>query len=102
MKKTLAVALVLLFAFSTLAFAHAGEVHSYMGTISMLHEDGSFNLKKTDGTTIHVQVAETTKYLRSDDRPATAKDLQAGLRVVVKMAADAKTALSVKMAAPPR
>lgn len=99
MKKTFALAFVFLFIVSTLALAHAGEVHSYMGTIATIHEDGSFILKKTDGKTLHVQVGKTTKYLHSDDQPATAKDLEPGLRVVVKMSKDARTALSVKMAA---
>lgn len=99
MKKTFVMTFVFLFVVTTLAFAHAGEIHSYMGTITTLHEDGSFMLKKTDGTTMHLQVAKTTKYLHADDRAATAKDLKVGLRVVVKMSKDGKTALSVKMAA---
>jgi len=99
MKKTIAVSLLLLFAMATLAFGHAGETHSYMGTVTTLHDDGSFMLKKTDGTTMHVLVAKTTTYLRADDKTATAADLKAGMRVVAKIAKDGKTALSVKMAA---
>ena len=99
MKKTIAVSLLLLFAMATLAFGHAGETHSYMGTVTTLHDDGSFMLKKTDGTTMHVLVAKTTTYLRADDKPATHADLKAGMRVVAKIAKDGKTALSVKMAA---
>ena len=33
------------------AFGHAGEVHTYMGTVTMVHDDGSFMIKKTDGKT---------------------------------------------------
>lgn len=99
MKKTVALSLLLVLAMATLAFGHAGEVHSYMGTITALHDDGSFMLRKTDGKTMHVHVSRTTTYLHSDGYPATAGELQAGTRVAVKIAKDGKTALSVKMAA---
>ena len=99
MKKTLAVSLLLVLAFATVAFGHAGETHSYMGTVTTLHDDGSFMLKKTDGTTMHVLVAKTTTYLRADDKAATPAELKKGMRVVAKIAKDGKTALSVKMAA---
>ena len=98
MNKTRAISLLIVFAVAALAYAHAGEVHSYMGTIATLHEDGSFMLQKTDGQTMHVQVAATTAYLHGDGQPAAAGDLKAGSRVVVKMAKDGRTALSVKMA----
>jgi multidrug efflux pump subunit AcrA (membrane-fusion protein) len=100
MKKTIAVSMLLLFAVATLAFGHAGETHNYMGTVTTLHDDGSFMLKKTDGTTMHVLVAKTTTYLRADDKAATPADLKEGMRVVAKISKDGKTALSVKMAAP--
>jgi len=97
MKKTLAVFLLLLVA--TMAFGHAGEVHSYMGTVTTMHDDGSFMLKKTDGKTMHAQVAKTTTYLHADGSAANASEMKVGTRVVVKVAKDGKTALSVKMAA---
>lgn len=99
MKKVLAVSLLLVLAMATLAFGHAGETHSYMGTVTTLHDDGSFMLKKADGSTMHVLVAKTTVYLRADDEAATPGDLKAGMRVVAKISKDGKTALSVKMAA---
>jgi len=97
MKKTLAISF-LLFIAATMAFGHAGEVHSYMGTVTTLHDDGSFMLKTTDGKTMHVQVATTTTWLRADGSAATASELEAGARAVVKISKDGKTALSVKMA----
>ncbi len=99
MKKVLAVSLLGLFAMATLALGHAGEVHSYMGTITTLHEDGSFMMKKTDGKEMHVQVASTTKYLHANGQAGNAGDLKVGSRVVVKVSKDGKTALSVTMAA---
>jgi hypothetical protein len=99
MKKAFAVFLFFLVLIPTRAFAHAGEVHSYMGTITTQHKDGSFMLKKTDGKTIHVHVGKTTEYLHADGHLAKAEELKPGLRVVVKMSKDGKTALNVKMAA---
>lgn len=101
MKKLFAIFLGLLFIVTPLAFAHAGEVHQYMGTITTLNKDSSFMLKKTDGKEMHVQVAKTTKYLHADDHAGKASEVKVGTRVVVKMSKDGKTALSVKMA-PPR
>ena len=99
MKKTIALSLLLVFAAATLAFGHAGEIHSYMGTVAMVHDDGSFMLKKTNGTTMHVLVSQTTVYLHADGHAATAAELTASSRVVVKIGKDGKTALSVKIAA---
>lgn len=80
-----------------LAFAHAGEVHSYMGTVTSVEEDGGFELKKTDGETMHVQVSKTTAYLFADGEKAGPGDLKAGSRVVAKISDDGKTALIIKM-----
>jgi hypothetical protein len=99
MKKRLAMSLLVLLLVPTLAFAHAGEAHSYMGTITTLHHDGSFMLEKTDGKSFHVLVAKTTVYLHSDGQAAKKSELKAGSRVVVKMSKDGKTAVNVKMAA---
>jgi hypothetical protein len=96
MRKLILVSLLLLAA--TAAFGHAGEVHTYMGTITMLHDDGSFMLKKTDGKTIHVEVSKTTAYLHSTGTKATRSELKAGKRVVVTMSKDGKTATKIKLA----
>lgn len=81
------------------AFGHAGEVHTYMGTITTLHSDGSFMMKKTDGKTIHVAVSNATKYLHADGHAATHTELAAGKRVVVTISKDGKTASTIKFAA---
>jgi hypothetical protein len=81
------------------AFGHAGEVHNYMGTVTAVHDDGSFMLKKTDGKTMHVEVSAKTAYLHADGRAATRADLTAGKRVVVTIAKDGKTATTIKIAA---
>ncbi|HUP62586.1 MAG TPA: hypothetical protein VNA69_19440 [Thermoanaerobaculia bacterium] len=91
-------ALVLLAAFN--AFGHAGEVHKYMGTVTALHDDGSFMLEKTDGKTIHVAVSQTTVYQHANGEAASATDLAAGKRVVVTISKDGKTATSIRFEAP--
>ena len=89
---------VLVFLITTSAFAHAGEVHRYMGTVTMLHDDGSFMLKTTDGATIHVEVSKATAYQHADGRAAKHSDLVAGSRAVVTISEDGKTATLVKLA----
>lgn len=81
------------------AFGHAGEVHTYMGTVTALHDDGAFMLKKTDGKTLHVLVSGKTVYLRADGSAASRADLVADQRVVVTIATDGKTATTIKLAA---
>ena len=81
------------------AFGHAGEVHKYMGTVTTLHDDGSFMLKKTDGETMHVEVATSTVYQSADGKSAKASELAAGTRVVVTIAKDGRTATHVRLGA---
>ena len=79
------------------AFGHAGEVHTYMGTVTALHEDGSFALKKTDGTAMDIAVSKQTAFLHADGKAATRAELTAGKRVVVTISKDGKTATTVKL-----
>src|SRR5438034_7914918 len=44
MRKLMAVSLFVLLAAGS-AFAHAGHIHTYMGTVSMLHGGGGFMIK---------------------------------------------------------
>ena len=88
-----------LFLLSLNAFGHAGEVHTYMGTVTAIHDDGSFMLDKTDGKTMQVEVSNTTAYLHADGKAAKRQDLAVGKRVVVTIAKDGKTAATIKIAA---
>ena len=97
MRKFILVSLLLVAALH--AFGHAGEVHTYMGTVTAKHDDGSFMLKKTDGKTMHVLVSEKTAYLHANGRAATPADLTTGKRVVATIAKDGRTATTVKIAA---
>ncbi len=97
MRKFILVSLLLLVALN--AFGHAGEVHTYMGSVTALHDDGSFMLQKTDGKTMHVEVSTTTAYLHADGKPAARAELVAGRRVVVTISKDGKTATTIKLAA---
>lgn len=95
MRKLILVSLLLLAALS--AFGHAGEVHTYMGTVATVHDDGSFLLKKTDGETMHVFVSNRTAYLHANGTKAARADVRAGKRVVATIAKDGKTATTVKI-----
>jgi hypothetical protein len=97
MRKVIFYSLLLLVALT--AFGHAGEVHTYMGTVTTLHDDGSFKLKKTDARTMHVLVSDKTAYLHANGKAAARADLTAGKRVVATISKDGKTASTIKIAA---
>ena len=99
MKKAFALSIVLLLAVSS-AFAHAGHVHTYMGTVTMLHSDTQFMVKTTDGKDLTIDTTPKTTWLHADGHAAKKSELVVGSRVVVKMNTDGKTAASVKMSAP--
>ena len=99
MKKLVAVSLFLLLAVTS-AFAHAGHIHTYMGSVTILHGDNAFMMKTTDGKDLTIQTSKKTRWLHSDDHAATKAELAVGQRVVVKMMTDGKTADTVKMSAP--
>ena len=99
MKKAFALSVVLLLAVSS-AFAHAGHVHTYMGSVTMLHSDTQFMMKTTDGQDLTIDTTPKTTWLHADGHAAKRSELVVGSRVVVKMNTDGKTAASVKMSAP--
>lgn len=93
--------LTLLFLFTaTIAFAHAGEEHTYLGTVTTLNADGSFVIRMTNGKDRTVLVSKTTTYTHSDGHKAKRAEIVAGKRVSVRISKDGKTALSVKFRAP--
>ena len=96
MKKQIAF-LAVLALIATSAFAHTGHVHTYMGTVTMLHGDDAFMIKTTDGKDIMITTSPKTKYLRADNQPGNRSEIVVGSRVVVKMNTDGKTADSVKI-----
>lgn len=99
MKKLVTASLFLLLA-ATSAFAHAGEIHTYMGSVTMVHSDTEFMMKTTAGKDLTIQTSTKTKWLHADGHAAKSSELAAGQRVAVKMMADGKTADTVKMSAP--
>ena len=98
MKRIFAVAVLLSLGFTLSAFAHEGEIHTYMGTVSSVDGDGSFTLATTKGTTKHVLLSNSTTYTHSDGHAAKRSEIKKGTRVVVRISKDGKTALNVKMA----
>lgn len=97
MRRFVIVSLLLLAALN--AFGHAGEVHTYMGTVTATHDDGSFAIKKTDGGTFHVHVSNATAFVHADGRAATRADVAAGRRVAATISTDGKTATLVRIGA---
>src|SRR5450759_1588694 len=89
MKKLFAISLFLLLAVTS-AFAHAGHVHTYMGSVTMLHGDNAFMMKTTDGKDLTIETSEKTSWLSSDNHAAKQSELAVGTRVVVKMSTDGK------------
>lgn len=99
MKKT--IPLFLFFILSvTIAFAHAGHIHTYMGTVTMLHTDTQFMMKTSDGKDLTIDTTPSTNWLDAKGHAAKKNELAVGSRVVVKMNIDGKTAASVTMASP--
>lgn len=97
MKKVLVVSLLLAFIVTAGAYAHKGEAHSYMGTISSVRDEG-FTITTKDGTEHRFKTSKDTIYTHSDNHAANRTELKAGLRAVVKIAKDGETATSVKFA----
>lgn len=90
--------LTLLFLFTaTIAFAHAGEEHTYLGTITKINADGSFVMDMTNGKERTVLVSNTTTYTHADGQKAEPSELAVGKRVSAKISKDGKTALNVKL-----
>lgn len=65
MKRIAILSLLILFT-AALAFAHAGEEHTYLGTITKINADGSFVMKMTNGKDRTVLVSESTTYTHAD------------------------------------
>ena len=92
--------LTMLFLFTaSIAFAHAGEEHTYLGTVTKITADGSFVIKMTNGKERTVLVSKTTAYLHADGHKAKKEELTLNQRVSVRISKDGKTALNVKFRA---
>lgn len=96
LRKTLSVMALIALA-ATSALAHAGHMHTYMGTVTMLHGSDAFMIKTSDGKDVTVRTSAKTTYLHAGDHPAKQSELAVGERVVVKMSLDGKTAATVKI-----
>ena len=81
------------------AFAHAGHIHTYMGSVTMMHGNSAFMITTAEGRDVVVKTTDKTTFTDADDHPAKFSDVTVGKRVVVKMNEDGQTAASVKIAA---
>lgn len=98
--KRFATAAVLLSLVTATLFGHAGEVHTYLGTIKSLAGDQAVVTTK-DGKDIPVILTDETKYWQGTT-PARRSDLAVGSRVSVEIGTDGKSATSVKIGAKPK
>ncbi len=92
--KLFAFLLITLFAAGA-ALAHGGESHQLIGTVKELHEN-HIVVTATDGHEVTVTLTESTQY-EKDKKPAQRSDLEAGVRVSIKLGEDDKTAVKVKI-----
>lgn len=95
--RTFGLSLLFLFIAAS-ALPHAGEVHTYMGTVAAVADDGSFTMKTKDAKELTIATSKDTTYKFASGKAAAFSDLAPGTRVVVTMAKDAKTATSIKLA----
>ncbi len=79
MKQVMAV-FTLLFALSSIVFAHGNEKH-VMGTVTSI-SDSSITVETTGKKTVLVSLSIATKFIKSGS-PVTLKDLRVGDRVVI-------------------
>jgi uncharacterized protein DUF5666 len=92
MRKLTALLLLLI---AATAFAHAGHVHKYLGTITAIHDD-QVVIHTTDGKDVTFVVTTATAFKRGD-ADAKRADMTKGTRVSVELALDGKSATLVKL-----
>jgi len=82
---------------SSLAFAHAGHQHHFLGTVKSLAAD-DLVVTATDGADRTFVLTDTTALQRGSEAASRA-DLTPGTRVSVEVANDGKTAVTIKLGA---
>lgn len=92
MKKSISLVFALLLAAS--AFAHAGH-HHVLGTVKQLNGDALI-VHTTAGADTTVMLTKTTVYKRGE-AAATRADVVPGVRVVIDLTTDGKSAEIVKL-----
>ncbi len=98
--KRFATAAVLFSLVTVTLFGHAGEVHTYLGTIKSLAGDHAVITTK-DGKDVPVTLTNETKYWRGT-APAQRSDLTVGTRVSVEIGMDGTSATNVKIGTTPK
>lgn len=94
MTRTLAATLLSLFLAAT-AFAHAGHVHNFLGTVKDVRGN-DLTIVSTASKEVHFVLTTTTAYRRGE-QIASATDLVSGTRVAVHVADDGHTATLIKI-----
>ena len=86
--------------FTTTLLAHAGEVHTYLGTIKSL-SGNEMVITDREGEVRSITLVKETKYWKGTVA-ATRADLVVGGRVSVEIGVDGRTATTVKIGAKPK
>ena len=94
MRKPLALFFALLL-LSSLAFAHAGHQHHFLGTVKSLAAN-DLAITSTDGAERTFLLTDKTALQRGDAAAARA-DLTPGTRVAVEVANDGRTAVTIRL-----
>ena len=98
--KRFATAAILFSLVTATVLGHAGEVHTYLGTVRSLDGDQAVITTK-DGKEVPVTLTDETKYWRGT-APAHRSDLAVGTRVSVEIGMDGKSATNVKIGTSPK
>jgi len=101
MRKSIAFGMLALLSLATVGrvAAHAGKSHRLMGTVKELHEN-HLTVTDQDGREHQVLLTADTE-LERGGKAAKRSDLVAGVRVVVMLDEDDKTAMRIKLGETP-
>lgn len=97
MRRSITLPMLLMLALATVtgAYAHGGKSHRLLGTVQEVHED-HVTLTTRDGHEREILLTAETEYEKGG-KPAERADLAAGVRVVVELDEQDKTALRIKI-----
>jgi hypothetical protein len=96
MRKSIAFGILIVLALASVRplVAHGGKSHRLMGTVKELHQD-RLTVTTQDGHESSVVLNADTTYEKAG-KPAKRSDLVAGVRVVVELDEDDRTAIRIR------
>lgn len=94
MTRTLSAAFLALF-IAAAAFAHAGHVHNFLGTVKSV-QSNAFTIVSTQSKEVAFVLTPSTSFMRGD-KTVSRQDLVNGERVAVHVADDGHTATLIRI-----